>query len=70
MPSFTKKNRRNRRKMKGGYIRQKPSKKSSRNNKSTKTRTRLGTKTRTRTKNPLPKFARSARELRTNITTY
>ena len=68
MPSFTKKNRRNRRKMKGGYIRQKPSKKSSRNDKSMKTKTRLGT--RTRTKNPLPKFARSARELRTNITTY
>jgi hypothetical protein len=68
MPSFTQKNRRFRkRKMKGGYIRQKPTKKSSQNNKSTKTRTRLGTRTRTRTK--YPKFAKSARELRTNTMT-
>ena len=68
MPSFTQKNRRLRkRKMKGGYIRQKPSKKSNQNSKSMKTRTRLGTRTRTRTK--YPKIAKSARELRTNAMT-
>lgn len=65
MPSFTQKNRRHRRKMKGGYIRQKPSKKSNQNSKSMKTRTRLGTRTRTK----YPKFAKSARELRTNTMT-
>lgn len=66
MPSLTQKNRRLRkRKMKGGYIRQKPTKKSSRNNKSMKTRTRWGTRTRTK----YPKFAKSARELRTNTMT-
>ena len=66
MPSFTQKNRRLRkRKMKGGYIRQKPSKKSNQNSKSMKTRIRWGTRTRTK----YPKFAKSARELRTNTTT-